>query len=81
MAQDELFKPGYFEAQAIRDRETLWKIWDILHLWNDVQWSSDEVELVAEEMLRWTDGWREVRPPHHLRNHDDEMYEKGLGEE
>lgn len=80
MAQDELFKPGYFEAQAIRDRETLWKIWDILHLWNDVQWSSDEIEQVADVMLGWTGG-REVLPPRPVRNHDDEMYELGIGDE
>jgi hypothetical protein len=80
MTQGEQFEPGRFEATAIRDRETLWKVWDILHLWDDVEWSSDEIEMVADVMLGWTGG-RGILPPHHLRAHDDEVYEKGIGEE
>jgi hypothetical protein len=63
------------------DRETLWRIWDILHLWNDAPWTSNELAWVSDEMMRWAEGRREVRPPHYLRAHDEEMYEKGIGEE
>lgn len=61
--------------QAKRDRETLWNIWDVLTLWSDRQWSSDEIEMVAEEMQKWT-GTRDILPPENHRTHwDEEEYE------
>jgi hypothetical protein len=71
--QDELFPPTTEEKQAMEDRETLWKIWDILHLWNDEAWSSDEIAMVADVMLEWT-GTHDLLPPEEYRFHDDDMY-------
>lgn len=55
--------------------ETLWRIWDILKMWDeDDKWSSNEIASVAHVMLRWTRS-HSVLPPPEYRSEDEEYYD------
>lgn len=79
----EAFQPGLLKSitgtvstPENEDRPYLWRIWDILQLWrdDDHQWSSDEIEEVADVMLDWTYRARHILPPEQYRRNRETDY-------
>ena len=72
--------PNYTDNE---DQDYLWRIWDVLQLWrrDDHQWSSDEIQFVAEVMTDWVEhatgieDTQTVMPPLGARRHDAYSYD------
>lgn len=63
-----------------RDRRALWAIWDVLQMWrdDDHQWSSDEIEMVANVMMSWVGHDRHTLTPVQYRENDEDCYEETM---